>query len=183
MKIICTINGPKQSQESSLECDFSFAPFSTQTRSQPLKTPKEIEFGSLIKSALLSAVRMQEKTSIEVNIIVLECDGLAACLGHSVTCASLALIDAGIEMSDSVIGASVGIIGKDSILNVDCSDEDELNQSGYMFLAYMPNTNQVAHILQSGEVSVQTAIKSMEVCIDTCVQVYSVIQKIIVQTV
>lgn len=43
-------------------------------------------------------------------VTVLEADGIAASLALAITCASLALVDAGIEMSDVVVGSAIVIL-------------------------------------------------------------------------
>jgi len=148
-----------------------------------MKTQQEVEFGSIIKNALLSAVRLNEKVNVEVHILVLECDGLAACLGLATTCASLALMNAGIEMMDSVVASTVGFVRRDNetVIALDCDENEETHQKGYMFMAYMPNMNQVAHVVQVGEVSLEKAVKSIEICTDASMQLYAVIRKLILE--
>ena len=46
------------------------------------------------------------KSVIEIYLTVLESDGEMTSLAHGVSCASLALADAGIEMNDIVVGVS-----------------------------------------------------------------------------
>ena len=46
---------------------------------------------------------------IDVYVTVLEADGIASSLALAITCASLALVDAGIEMLDVVVGSAIVI--------------------------------------------------------------------------
>ena len=47
---------------------------------------------------------------IDVYVTVLEADGIASSLALAITCASLALVDAGIEMCDVVVGSAIVIL-------------------------------------------------------------------------
>ena len=69
----------------------------------------ERDLSKQIETAMLSSVMMHKypKSVIDVFILVLECDGEASALSHSINCASLALCDADVEMYDIVSSSSV----------------------------------------------------------------------------
>ncbi len=62
----------------------------------------------LLEQALLPALRtdMYPRSNIDISVLVLDCDGMHAALGAAITCASMALVNAGIEMRDVVVGCS-----------------------------------------------------------------------------
>jgi hypothetical protein len=67
-----------------------------------------LEISQIIFSALSPAIRFESfpKSSLDVSIMVLERDGTQATMAGAITCASLALADAGVEMFDLVCGSS-----------------------------------------------------------------------------
>jgi len=72
----------------------------------------------IIQQAFLPAVRLNlyPKSSIDIYITVIENDGTTACLAAAITCASIALTDAGIQMYDLVAAASaVGFKNKNIV--------------------------------------------------------------------
>ena len=162
-------------------CDFKFAPFSSTKRHEYIKDEREKDYGTIIQNALAPSLHLAPKSAVDVFVYVLECDGISASLAAATTCASLALMDAGIELYDSVIGTSIGY-AKDGTTLLDCSEQEERSQNGSMYLAYMPNRNQVANIVQQGEIPCTVAVKSMDVCIDACLQIYTVLKKSIVES-
>jgi exosome complex component MTR3 len=62
----------------------------------------------ILEQALLPALRSElyPRSTIDIFVQVLDCDGLHSALGAAITCASMALVNAGIEMRDIVIGCS-----------------------------------------------------------------------------
>lgn len=62
----------------------------------------------LLEQALLPALRtnLYPRSNIDISVLVLDCDGLHTALGAAITCASMALVNAGIEMRDVVVGCS-----------------------------------------------------------------------------
>lgn len=100
--------------------------------------------------------------------MVLECDGVWGCLAAAVTCASVALVDAGIEMRDSLVGCSMGLPS----MMLDMTSMEEEEEEGFLFLAYAPNLGRVAHMVMSGSVKVERVVESMEVGIDACLKIY-----------
>ena len=65
-----------------------------------------------MSEALAPSIRLDllPKSNIDVYISVLENDGTASCLAAAITCASVAVADAGIEMLDLVAACSAVIL-------------------------------------------------------------------------
>jgi exosome complex component MTR3 len=106
-----------------------------------------------IFEALQPAIRLEAyaKSSIQITILVLESDG--ACLAHAITCASLALLNAGIEMRDIAIGSSVGFF-PGNLMALDCSETEKVtfDQSGELVLSYLPSVGSISQIIFNGNV-------------------------------
>ncbi|KAJ3346253.1 Exosome complex component MTR3, partial [Kappamyces sp. JEL0680] len=151
--------------------DFKFAPFANNSRKGYAKVLEifsskdvvEKDFSLVLVQALSPAIRWESipKTRVEIHVICLESDGLYSSLAQvgalgshrkAVNCASLALVEAGIEMLDLVSAASVGFV-KDTesgfALDLDEESERTLGQ-GSMVVACMSSLGQVTHVLQTG---------------------------------
>ncbi|KAI8808475.1 ribosomal protein S5 domain 2-type protein [Cladochytrium replicatum] len=188
LKVVCSVYGPRQAPQQSasrdrgtINCWFKFTPFSCRgKRKGYVQDAQEKEFSTILQQSLAPAVRLDliPKSTIDVFVQVLENDGTMACLSAAVSCASLALADAGIEMIDQVVGHSVGVFGEK--LLVDCSTDEELFQTGSVFLAYMPSLNEVTHVVHTGKTGVEQTMSAMDMCIDAASKISNVMQQALV---
>jgi exosome complex component MTR3 len=108
-KVLCAVHGPRRSTHTDNDaergrvwCDFKFAPFAQTQRRRRGQDPDEREFSTLVAQALETSVLLHKfpKNVLEVYIMVLEDDGGA--IATALSCASLALVDAGIEVYDMI---------------------------------------------------------------------------------
>jgi len=173
--VICAVYGPRPknkpqyTEHGKLFCDYKVAPFGSSARKKVLQTDSEREYSTVMEHALQGSVRldMYPKAQIDVLIFVLESDGSS--LAAAITCASLALADAGIEMVDLVPCCALGCV--DGKLLLDPVDAEERIQSGGLIYAYMPNLKQIAHVMQSGLLSQALSSQAIDICDDACLQV------------
>ncbi|XP_026190393.1 exosome complex component MTR3 [Cyclospora cayetanensis] len=109
-KVYCAIFGPRSAGRSDLQdrgfikVDYRGSPFFNKKAEDGSGSTEQSAM--LLHQALDSAVQLQRypKSIIEVCVMVLEDDGGA--LPAAITCAGLALADAGVELYDLVTGAS-----------------------------------------------------------------------------
>ena len=87
------------------------------------------------------------KSVIEIFLLILEVDGDISSM--AITCSSVALADAGIEMYDLVASCSTAQT-KDGSLVVDPVRVDLEGQTGYVLAALMPMRGEVTGLSQSG---------------------------------
>jgi len=106
-KVLCTVYGPKNIihefiDNGRLNCDVQFVTFSNREFQEDL--PKD--FSKHLKKALEISVILDKfpKSEIEVRCLVIQNDGNA--LSAAISCASLALADAGIELYSMVSSCS-----------------------------------------------------------------------------
>ncbi|KAI8994371.1 ribosomal protein S5 domain 2-type protein [Gaertneriomyces semiglobifer] len=183
MKVACGVYGPRQlakpkmAAQGVINCDFKFAPFSGGRRRGYQKDNQEKEYSLFLEQALTPAVRLDRlpKSAVDIFVQVLENDGSTACLAAAITCASLALADAGIEMVDVVAACSAGYL--DTRVYLDPDADEEAYQSGSLMLSFMPSLNEVTHVVQNGETTAATSAKGTELCVDACSQLYTVMQE------
>ncbi|RIA92922.1 ribosomal protein S5 domain 2-type protein [Glomus cerebriforme] len=188
-KIACGVYGPRQTKipsfsgRGNLNCEIKFTPFSCLKRRQPYRDAQEKELSQLVYEALAPSIRLDllPKSTIDIYISVLENDGMASCFAAAITCASVAVADAGIEMLDQVAACSASYIDGDIYMDSDLVEEQR--ESGSLILSYMPSLNEVTHILQSGKVEVSLTTQAIEQCTDACSKIYSVMNHSLLESV
>ncbi|KAJ2706467.1 3'-5'-exoribonuclease [Coemansia sp. IMI 203386] len=180
IRISCAIYGPRQGRKSNprmgiFDCDFKYAPFSCSWKRSHLKTSDEKEIGLMLEQAISPAIRLDAypKASIDAFVTVIESDGKAATISAAINCISAALVDAGIEVYDSVAACSVAL--KDSEFVYDCCQEEEDSAQCSLLMASMPNANEITYLLQEGKMSLEQTEKAVQICSNMCTQVYAVI--------
>ncbi|KAL2916641.1 3'-5'-exoribonuclease [Polyrhizophydium stewartii] len=184
IKVLCAVYGPRQSSSKNsssntgtLQCDFKYAPFSGGKRRGYAKDDQEKEFSLVLEQALTPAVRLEQypKSTIQAFVLVLENDGSLASLAAAISCAALALANAGIEMNDLVTACAAGYFG--SAVCLDPTLDEEAVQSGAVLLSYMPVLNEVTHLIQTGEIAPAQCVQAVELCIGACSQIHTVTQE------
>jgi len=189
-KVICAVYGPREvtrrdevSLRGQLNCVVKFATFSCRdTRRGHQQDSEERELGEVVREALEPAVMLGKfpKARLDIFLTVLEDDGSA--LSAALTAASLALINAGIELFDIVIGASCRQV--DDITLVDPTFDEEnyrLNTKSFndfsLTIGYMPSLHQVSGLLVSGVSDEETNEKCIRLCVAVCLRMYPLVQK------
>ncbi len=166
----------------------------------------------ILSEALESSVQLWKypKTSIDVSILIIEDDGgssdhilespffmclLSGVIPAAITCASLAIADAGIEMYDLVSSTSLAFQGTSILL--DPSFHDIAGSSGHLLVSYMSNRSEITHLsLSSKDLSSQQFsevlqnccqfiwslllkqyIQALELCIDGCEKIYRLMRE------
>ncbi|XP_019961562.1 exosome complex component MTR3 [Paralichthys olivaceus] len=195
-KLLCCVYGPKETErkdETDMKCgrlttDMRFAPFSCPERGSWIQGSQEKDFSLMLHESLQPAVCLHKypRSQIEVNVMVLENSG--SVLAHAVTCASLALADAGIEMYDLVLGCSIRQDGDSYVVDPSyteqnsCSSVDGENQ-GNLTVAFLPSLNQISGLQSDGEMTEETLTAGVRTCIDGCYKLYPVIQQALAKAV
>ncbi|XP_074559398.1 exosome complex component RRP41-like [Curcuma longa] len=146
-----------------LNCSVLYATFSTSIRGQGTDNK---EYSSMLHKALEGAIILETfpKTTVDVFALVLESGG--GDLPVIITCASLALADAGIMMYDLVSAVSVSCFGKNLV--IDPTSEEEACQDGSLMVTCMPARNEVTQLTLTGEWTTPKINEAMELCLDAC---------------
>jgi len=181
-KVLCGIYGPRQtgksefSEKGKIQCDFKFASFARQGENRAFPPDNEEKERSLLMTEALEVAVMTEKfpkAVVDVFLLVLQEDGDA--LSAAITCASLALADAGIEMFDLVPCFSLGFSRTEIILDPTANEEDKIGECeirAKLLIAYMPSMNEVTQIHHIGEIEYSKMQEGIELCLDACTKVY-----------
>mmetsp|Transcript_53619 Transcript_53619/g.109747 ORF Transcript_53619/g.109747 Transcript_53619/m.109747 type:complete len:348 (-) Transcript_53619:239-1282(-) len=153
----------------------------------------ESDLSRKMTAALLPVVVLERypKCTVVVNLTVLQDDG--SCLSAAITAASMALVDAQVELRDVVTSCTVAVVERASETNVggcddDSDDDDERwvyladptqqestpsesfgnKDTALICLAMTPNHKEVTLWSQSGRLSSGMASDAMELCRDGC---------------
>lgn len=171
------------SSVATLACDVRYAPFSSRPwRSrtpESLDAEREASLGLTQALAPCIVLARYPKALIDVVVTVLEADGgedAAALLA-----ASLALADAGIEMLDVPVAATVASVGRavaasggGGRLVVD-PDASELHASSFSCLVVLlPRIGTIVRAVHSGEAAPADFVRCTSLAMDACLAVFSV---------
>jgi len=169
-KVIVSVFGPRESKKAMLysdvgrlNCNVSYTTFATPVRGQGADNK---EYSSMLHKALEGAVMLHTfpKTTVDVFALVLESGG--SDLPIIISCASLALADAGIMMYDLVTSVSVSCFGKNII--IDPTSDEEAWQDGSLVVAFMPARKEITQLTLTGEWSDGKITNAVELCMDAC---------------
>ncbi|XP_012674286.2 exosome complex component MTR3 [Clupea harengus] len=196
-KIICSVYGPRETERKDetdmksgrLVADMRFAPFACHKRGAWVQGNEEKDLSLGLLESLRPGVCLHKypRSQIDVCVMVLESDGPA--LSHAVTCASLALADAGIEMYDMVLGCTVRHTGTTQLLDPTFSEVQDdqdgvfVENQGSVTLSLMPNMNQVSGLQSDGVMEQESLKAAVQACIEGCYKLYPVIQHTLLKTV
>ncbi|KAK9279349.1 hypothetical protein L1049_013028 [Liquidambar formosana] len=169
-KVIVSVFGPRESKKAMmysdigrLNCNVTYTTFATPVRGQG---SDHKEFSSMLHKALEGAIILETfpKTTVDVFALVLESGG--SDLPVVISCASLALADAGIMMYDLVASVSVSALGLNLV--IDPILEEESYQDGSLMIACMPSRNEVTQLSVTGDWSTPKIHEAMQLCLDAC---------------
>ncbi|XP_035275711.1 exosome complex component MTR3 [Anguilla rostrata] len=196
-KLICSVYGPRETERKDetdmnsgrLLCDFRLAPFSCQKRGAWIQGSEEKDLSHALLEGLRPGVCLHKypRSQIEVNVMILENDG--SVLAHAVTCASMALADAGIEMYDLVLGCSLRQDGDTYLIDPTFPEESGSwvtsngENQGSVTVALLPTLNQVSGLQSDGEMREDTLVEAVRVCIEGCHKLYPVVQQALIKSV
>jgi len=175
-KVICGVYGPRQSPDFTanaiVSCEFKYSSFSKMDRRYGFRPENiEKEFSILIVQSTSVAIQLEKfpKSLIEINLLVLECDGGE--LGASITAASLALADAGISSYDLVAACTSGIY-KDVVI-LDPTDDEKRNLVGTVTVSMMPSLENITQVIQTGNIPMNLIFDSIDLCSEGCKKIHA----------
>uniref|UniRef100_H3CEF3 Exosome complex component MTR3 n=1 Tax=Tetraodon nigroviridis TaxID=99883 RepID=H3CEF3_TETNG len=178
-KLLCCVYGPRETErkdETDMRCgrltaDVRFAPFSCPERGSWIQGSQDRDFSSMLLESLQPAVCLHRypRSQIEVHLVVLENGG--SVLAHAVTCASVALADAGIQMYDLVLGCSLRQDGASFVADPTYAEE--------LTVAFLPSLNQISGLRSDGEMAEDTLRAGVRTCIEGCYKLYPVVRQVL----
>ncbi|XP_068117494.1 exosome complex component MTR3 [Hyperolius riggenbachi] len=159
--------------ESRLLCDLRWARFSLRRGGSAGNSRGGAHF---LQQSLEPAVRMERYPRAELLVSVLVLEDRGSALSMAVSCAALALADAGIEMYDAVLGAAA-YRGESGEILLDPGEREEEEGRPSVCLSLMPNLGQVSGLLCTGEWEGDSPVEAMKMCMEGCQRLYPVLQQ------
>ncbi|MEE6500149.1 hypothetical protein FKM82_003689 [Ascaphus truei] len=190
-KVLCAVYGPRQrvaggeqraEPRGRLLCELRWAPFSRRgawAAAPAGLTPRQA--GLVMQESLEPAVRLERYPRAEVAVWALVLEDRGSALAAAVSCASLALADAGVEMFDLAVGCGLSRGGGGELLLDPEDTEEEAGSGGTMSLSLLPALNQVSGLLCSGEWEGESSVEAIKVCTEGCQRLYPVLQQCLVK--
>ncbi len=177
-KILAAVYGPREvhprhlalPDRALLRCRYHMAPFSVEERKSPAPSRREMELSKVIREALEPSVFVEyyPRTSVDIFMEVLQADGGTRCA--SITVASLALADAGIQMRDLVAACASGKVEGHLVLDLD--DTEDKKSEADVPLAFLPNLNAITLLQMDGMLSVEEFEQVVNLALKGCKQIY-----------
>ncbi|KAI5818202.1 ribosomal protein S5 domain 2-type protein, partial [Pyronema omphalodes] len=184
-KVICTVVGPAEpSQRSkqlhdraSVSVEVVFAAFSGTDRKRRAKSDKRVqEMRSQLARTFNSAIltHLHPRSEITMSLHILSQDGgvLAACINAC----TLALIDAGVPMSNYVVAMSAGCFTKEPLLDVNGIEENELPM---LTVATLGATEKVTLIQMESKVHIDVMESMLAVAVDGCAKMREMLDTVV----
>lgn len=151
-KAIAWINGPREGRNKNMEnrgqvkCIFSLAPFAGLTRKKDYKRDLKMrEFSKSIKDIFEQVIILEnyQKSEIIINILVTQTDG--SYKAAAINAVTLALINAGIQIKDTVVSVTLGLFDNEvSLFDVNLQEEKE--KIPIFNVAYLPVSKKFTYI-------------------------------------
>ncbi|NOX71137.1 MAG: exosome complex exonuclease Rrp41 [Candidatus Micrarchaeota archaeon] len=166
---------PKHLQDNEkavLTCTYMMAPFSTTERVRPGPSRRSQEISLVTRAALESVINLKDypKTAIDLYIIITQANAGTRTAG--INAASLALADAGIQMTDLITSIAGGKIGDEYV--VDLTGDEEKTTACDLPIAYLPRSKKVTLLQLDGDLT-KTDIKNiLKLNIKACEKLYEI---------
>ena len=182
-KIMCAVYGPRPDTRAShfvdvgrIYCQVRFAPFCGLDVAIAERLEKELPL--LVRPALETAVLLNRfpKSVIEIYLLVLELEGDVSSL--AITCSSMALADAGIEMYDLVAACSVVKRSSGDVV-VDPSRADLEGHTGYVLTSLMPSRGEITQYSQHGTWDVDALQKGTDLSLEGARQIHTLMRQVL----
>jgi exosome complex component RRP41 len=138
------INGPREGKSKNFEnkgtikCIFSIAPFATLTRKSDYKRDLKMrEFSKTLKDIFEQVILLEsyQRSEIQINVLCLQSDG--SYKSAAINAVTLALINSGILIRDTVVGMTVGLHMEKPIYDLSLPEEKE--NIPLLNVAYLPH--------------------------------------------
>eukprot|EP01134_Creolimax_fragrantissima_P005698 CFRG5698T1 len=177
-KVIATVYGPHEPKMKSktlhdralINCEFNMATFSTGSRrKRPKGDRRTTEMAMMIRQIFQSAIVTTNypRSQIDIYVQVIQADGgqLSAC----VNAATLAVIDAGIPLSDYVCSCTASQIDNTPILDMNHTEKSAGGPE--LVLAVLPKSKKILMCQMDQRLHIDRLDDVMNLAVDGCDQI------------
>ncbi|KAI9315838.1 exosome component 4 [Dichotomocladium elegans] len=187
-KCLAAVYGPREaryrqqvlSDRAILNVEFNVAPFSFSERKKRSKNDKRsLELASFIRQTFEPVILRSQfpRSQIDIYLQVFQHDG--GVLQCCINAATMALIDAGIPMTDYVCACSAGCIDKVPVL--DLNNLEESSDTPELTVAILPRSGKVNLLEMESRLHIDKLQTVMELAKEGCLQVHQVLNGVIKQ--
>lgn len=177
-KVIAAVYGPKEMipkhlsdpQKAFLNCKYTMLSFATTDRNRPGPSRRSTEISKVMTEALAPAIKLEKypRTNIEINVEVTNAN--AGTRTTAVNAASVALADAGIEMTDLVVSVAGGKADGKLLLDL-YQPEDNFGEADVP-IAMLPRTGEISLLQMDGDLTPKEFEELQKMIIKSCKEVY-----------
>lgn len=188
-KILAAVYGPRELHPKFMQnptkavvrYTYNMAPFSVDDRKRPGPDRRSVEISKISSEAFAAVIEAEKypNTVIDVFVEVLQADAGTRCA--CISCASLALADAGIPMKDLVVSCAAGKVNGEVVVDLD-KDEDNYGDADVP-LAIIPSTGELVLLQMDGMLSKEEYNKAVELAVAGCAKVHEMQKKVLVESV
>ena len=185
-KLTCAVYGPRSSgkqgktysNRGTVYCEVDLLPFAQAKRRGFQRETDEVELATLLQDTLTPALRVETfpNSTVDVYINVLEADG--SVLAAAITASSVAVMLAGIEMNDLVIGAS--FVSASGTLLTDPNSAEEAASPAKLTIGQLANSDSIAQFYLNGPLDNTLLRESLIMSREVVAAVHEYIKSIIV---
>lgn len=182
-KVLAAVYGPHQARSKKLDvnemvinCQYSMATFSTSERkNRPRGDRKSQEITLYLKQALKAAIKTElyPRSQIDVYVEVLQADG--ANYAVALNAATLAIVDAGICLTEYVIACTASLT-KDNIALTDVSHLEEITGGPTLTVASLPVSNKIVFMEMTQRFHLDNLPKVMEQALAGCREIKEIME-------
>ncbi|OLL23522.1 Exosome complex component ski6 [Neolecta irregularis DAH-3] len=182
---MCVVNGPhepstRSTTKANINVEFTIAAFSETDRKKRNRTDRRIqEYSMAIQKAFDIAVltSLIPRSQIDVKVHVLSQDG--GLLQSVINAATLALVDAGVPMTDYVCACNAGCLQDDVLLDLNNIEENDLS---WCTVATLGKSGQVTLLQMENKVQMERFETIMAVAISGCEQIHTIMDDTVRRT-
>tara|TARA_A100001037_G_scaffold129940_1_gene117660 strand:+ start:592 stop:1317 length:726 start_codon:yes stop_codon:yes gene_type:complete len=157
-----------------LDVRYNMAPFSTTDRIRPGFNRRSREISKVTAEALESVVQLElyPRSKIRVEIEILCAEAGTRCVG--LTAAAVALADAGIPMTDLVVGVASGKVN--GVVVADLNKEEDNYGEADLPMGVLPNSKDLVFLQMDGDLSPEEFQQAWDYNIDTVDHVHNLMK-------
>ncbi|KAK8805590.1 hypothetical protein WA158_002246 [Blastocystis sp. Blastoise] len=181
-KVLAVVYGPREVQMKSkeqidkayVECVVSVSPFSGLERKQISKNNRQTQEMALAiqrcyENVILTHLYPHSQISIHLSIISSDGSLLSACINA----ATLALIDAGVPMSDFLVSCTAGYIERTCL--IDLNNQESRTGGVVLPVAWLPRTNSFPLVTMDSKIPLNVFEDILNSAREGCRQVYNIL--------
>jgi len=176
-KIMAAVYGPREAlprhtqdpTKANVNARYNMASFSVRERKRPGPDRRSTEISKITSEALEAVIftELFPRTTIDVNIEVLDAEAGTRCAG--ITAAAVALADAGIPMRDIPVACAAGKV--DGVVVLDLNREEDQEGDADLPVAIAPRSEEILLLQMDGHLTYKEFEEAVELAIKGAKQV------------